>query len=426
MHQKESPSIISNAMVALHVPPSPPVLAANNASATTLNMSTELSAQGIEVQLALHNFSMSNLVVITAAGDIDASTDASVDASISAESGEIPVLTLQLGSHALRNPDKARIEPTHNYKKPKTDKLTKQLKQQVRKEKEAALILEIKEEEARREEWIQGMAKRHNRSPEYIREQINYETHYRQSREINLHNAKVHWKVEELNRNLPCGQRARMDEILEAVAATIDHFNFEIVALNERTGGCDEIIEEMKVDTLGTVQAECAKIILLRLRNSEEKVGKSTIQMAYSRYDVEIRLAHCVELQGWPTGVPFTSPSSISSKGHIMLLHDALRDGDCVWASMSTQAVADLKKHLQENGTLTKKHATRKDKGGTHAKQQQSKQKATDENQDPSEGIPPPQKKHRAQGLKAQLLPLQMTQPTVSDGSESDDTDCGA
>lgn len=91
------------------------------------------------------------------------------------------------------------IPPTHSHKKPKVDKATKATKKKLRDEENKALTEAILSFLAQRETEVEELAKAHNRSTKYIEELINNETHYKKKREVNLHNAKNHWKSIELN-----------------------------------------------------------------------------------------------------------------------------------------------------------------------------------------------------------------------------------
>lgn len=153
----------------------------------------------------------------------------------------------------------------------------------------------------------------------------------------------------------------------------------------------------------------------------EEKLNKPTVHMSYTNYDIDIKLTHCVQLRGWPTQVDFVPPSTITPKAKVLLLLDALKVGECIWVSMTTQQTASLKSELKERGQR-KSRATRKDKGGTHNIQKGRKRKGNDENQDPNDSGPPTKKTKTARKKKTTQLPPQRrkTSPLV-DSSDNDD-----
>lgn len=154
-----------------------------------------------------------------------------------------------------------------------------------------------------------------------------------------------------------------------------------------------------------------------------EKLNKSTIQMSYANYDTDIRLVHRVQLRGWPENIKFVPPSTITTKATILLLRDALRDGECIWVNMTTQQVNELKARLKEEGWKPKQRATRKDKGGTH-NTKKGKRKRNDENEDPNQGSRPAKKAKTKGKKKSQLPPMQRAPtPSLDDISDSDEDD---
>lgn len=144
--------------------------------------------------------------------------------------------------------------------------------------------------------------------------------------------------------------------------------------------------------------------------------------MSYVNYKTDIQLTYHVRLRGWPKNVKFAPPSTIGAKGHVRLLLDALRDGECVWVSMSTEEVKSMKDSLKEGGVQKKVRATRKDKGGTH-KVQDGKRKKNNENADPtSDGRPAKRSKGKG-GKKAQLPPQRPATPLFGEASDTDNSD---
>ena len=51
--------------------------------------------------------------------------------------------------------------------------------------------------------------------------------------------------------------------------------------------------------------------------------------MSYSNYDSTIQADLKVELQGWPLGIKFATPSAIGSTSDLKILRDALKTGEC-------------------------------------------------------------------------------------------------
>lgn len=114
-----------------------------------------------------------------------------------------PTAPIDLSSHAGRNPSMPVIPPTHSYKKAKVDKLTKATKQKARAEEHKALTEAIADFMMRRDNKIEELAVSHHRTKKYIEDLVNSETHYKKTRELSIHNAKIHWKSMELNASEP-------------------------------------------------------------------------------------------------------------------------------------------------------------------------------------------------------------------------------
>ena len=57
--------------------------------------------------------------------------------------------------------------------------------------------------------------------------------------------------------------------------------------------------------------------------------------MSYTRYNIDIVEKLHVKLVGWPAGIPFASPSLISTVGDVKILHEALKTQECKWVSLS-------------------------------------------------------------------------------------------
>ena len=84
--------------------------------------------------------------------------------------------------------------------------------------------------------------------------------------------------------------------------------------------------------------------------------------MSYSNYDSTIQADLKVELQGWPLGIKFATPSAIGSTSDLKILCDALKTGECAWVAMSRSDQAELVEQLKVRSPK-KKRATRSDKG---------------------------------------------------------------
>ncbi|KAI6098188.1 hypothetical protein F5141DRAFT_1011004 [Pisolithus sp. B1] len=51
---------------------------------------------------------------------------------------------------------------------------------------------------------------------------------------------------------------------------------------------------------------------------------------------------------GWPEGIPFQSPHTITNAEHLRTLYNALKAGTCCWAYMSRQQLEQYQDQLKE------------------------------------------------------------------------------
>lgn len=89
--------------------------------------------------------------------------------------------------------------------------------------------------------------------------------------------------------------------------------------------------------------------------------------MNYHNYDTSIVQRHSVQIRGWPTDVPFASPSEIGTVNAIRTLRDALKTGSTKWVRMTSREVtahaAGLKEKARSGEAVGRKRKTRSDKG---------------------------------------------------------------
>ncbi|KAI6135982.1 hypothetical protein F5141DRAFT_995517 [Pisolithus sp. B1] len=77
-------------------------------------------------------------------------------------------------------------------------------------------------------------------------------------------------------------------------------------------------------------------------------VVKKKIQINFINFDVAIKARYGIDLLGWPEGIPFQSPHTITNAEHLWTLHDALKAGMCHWAYMSRQQCKQHQNQLKE------------------------------------------------------------------------------
>lgn len=66
--------------------------------------------------------------------------------------------------------------------------------------------------------------------------------------------------------------------------------------------------------------------------------------MSYQNYDVDIIQRHKVKIMGWPSSIPFMSPSSLNSMQNVRDLIDEFEAGSCRWVFVPAD---ELKRHNQ-------------------------------------------------------------------------------
>lgn len=91
------------------------------------------------------------------------------------------------------------------------------------------------------------------------------------------------------------------------------------------------------------------------------------VGMSYANYDREIHSELHVQLEGWPEGVPFATPSALGAK--VRILHKSLSNGDCKWVRMKKSEVEELNSRLKK--VPPKERSVRSDKGKKRGKRAQ-------------------------------------------------------
>ncbi|KAH7904945.1 hypothetical protein BJ138DRAFT_1234068 [Hygrophoropsis aurantiaca] len=123
-------------------------------------------------------------------------------------------------------------------------------------------------------------------------------------------------------------------------------------------------------DSLLNVRRACIRFIKSGLN---ALIGKNKgISMNYENYEKNIMQKYRVQLIGWPTDIPFVSPSKINTITEARKLRDALKDGTCHWAPMSAKEVEahtkSIETRLAEGVKVGKPRAPRADKGRARGK----------------------------------------------------------
>ncbi|KAJ7574181.1 hypothetical protein C8J56DRAFT_902593 [Mycena floridula] len=142
-------------------------------------------------------------------------------------------------------------------------------------------------------------------------------------------------------------------------------------------------------------KAECAAIILSNLRYITHS---RDISMSYTHYDRDLVVAQKVHLVGWPHGVPFRAPSTLTRAGDIRALLEALQCGSCYWTKSDP-----------------KPRKRRSDSGQQHTKKRKAADGAGDDDGDSGR----PAGKKRRTGVEKPKAPSFLSPETVA--SDADD-----
>ncbi|KAG6839408.1 hypothetical protein C0991_002828 [Blastosporella zonata] len=117
------------------------------------------------------------------------------------------------------------------------------------------------------------------------------------------------------------------------------------------------------VDTIATI---CNEAVNLINNGLSILLGKS-IPMSYENYEERIIETHGVKLRGWPVGLVFQSPASITSIGDACMLRDALQAGECRWVQLSKEErekqTNDRQMAIANGEVVVKKRKEQLDKG---------------------------------------------------------------
>ncbi|KAI5992956.1 hypothetical protein EDD15DRAFT_2167641 [Pisolithus albus] len=95
-----------------------------------------------------------------------------------------------------------------------------------------------------------------------------------------------------------------------------------------------------------SMQRMCARILNSGLRGCV--VAKKKIRINFVNFEVAIKARYGIDLLGWPEGVPFQSPHTITNAEHLRTLRDALKAGTCRWAYMTRQQCVQYQDQLKE------------------------------------------------------------------------------
>ncbi|CAA7262102.1 unnamed protein product [Cyclocybe aegerita] len=133
---------------------------------------------------------------------------------------------------------------------------------------------------------------------------------------------------------------------------------------------------------LQSFKSDCCTLITKKLGAA---TNHTNVKMNYSNYLKSIILGLHVHLVGWPEGVPFTSPSNLTTVPVAQRLYNALTAGSCAWASLSSVQLKEYEALQAANETqAVAKTTTRKVRPD----------KAEDEvrDEDDEDDLPPPKK----------------------------------
>ncbi|KAI5996962.1 hypothetical protein EDD15DRAFT_2163184 [Pisolithus albus] len=115
----------------------------------------------------------------------------------------------------------------------------------------------------------------------------------------------------------------------------------------------DEIVRKLEQwayieerNSVEGMQRMCAHILNSGLHSCV--VAKKKIHINFINFEVAIKARYGIDILGWPEGVPFQSPRTITNAEHLQILRDALKAGTCHWAYMSRQHLKQFQDQLKE------------------------------------------------------------------------------
>ncbi|KAF9062689.1 hypothetical protein BDP27DRAFT_1427672 [Rhodocollybia butyracea] len=145
--------------------------------------------------------------------------------------------------------------------------------------------------------------------------------------------------------------------------------------------------------SVSKMNSESVQLILRSLR---EITGLHNVLMSYSQFDVKIVVAHKVKIVGWPVGVDFASPQTITKAEPAKILYEAWKSGTAYWRKLTaSEHRAAARKADEESSAKSQKR--RSDAGGTH-KRKRLVSDGNDDNSDEMEGAPV-KKKSKGKGV---------------------------
>ncbi|KAJ7294036.1 hypothetical protein C8J57DRAFT_1043373, partial [Mycena rebaudengoi] len=121
-----------------------------------------------------------------------------------------------------------------------------------------------------------------------------------------------------------------------------------------------------KRETIPVLRAQIVKLINERLHTYP---SSSSSVMSWDHYNVDIREALQLEIQGWPD-MDFKSPWKLNGVERLRTLRDAWINRTCGWVRMTPEQVdelaAELRKRRAAGGGVTKLRKQHSDLGGRH------------------------------------------------------------
>ncbi|KAG1818069.1 uncharacterized protein BJ212DRAFT_1298919 [Suillus subaureus] len=246
------------------------------------------------------------------------------------------------------------------------------------KENENALTSSIQRLLREQNDKIDAITSKHGITQEKVKKLMEGEKYYKGSQNMQLSNALIHAKAQEVNADHPHGAKYSLDEIWEMVKAdksmqNLDRNeqqeyinklkechalqNMSVCAMNTAAArdvqsmldnvfkmamwfGTDNIMDfwedvlQMEADEI-TWKLEQWACIAGRNLNEWTLAKRHDIHINYMNFDIAMKEKLGIDLKGWPEGLPFQSSTSINNLDAILKLHDTLKDGSCHWFHMS-------------------------------------------------------------------------------------------
>ncbi|KAF9023072.1 hypothetical protein BDZ89DRAFT_1041846 [Hymenopellis radicata] len=124
----------------------------------------------------------------------------------------------------------------------------------------------------------------------------------------------------------------------------------------------DKGLDQHSRETVDSMRKTITRLILEGLARI---TGRKNIDMEYAQYHPKIVAPYRIELRGWPTSIPFSTPSKLRAESVVRPLYKALVANTCHWVRLTD---AEYQERVRAYVPPEKTRKERSDKNGSHRK----------------------------------------------------------